>query len=95
LSHDLQANCAISFCFHLYLMLHACAARFDVTKNFKKFLIFLDELNNNQDKSVKFASNIFSHIVSKVQSNYSRMVPYANRVTNIEGNHEHLGLVWI
>ena len=36
-SRDLQANCAISFCFHLYLMLYACAVRFDVTGNLKKF----------------------------------------------------------
>ena len=39
-SHNLQANCAISFCFHLYLMLHACVARFDMTGNLKKFFIF-------------------------------------------------------
>ena len=39
-SRDLQANCAISFCFYLYLMLYACAARFDVTENFEKFLVF-------------------------------------------------------
>ena len=30
-------NCANSFCFHVYLMLHACAARFDVTENLEKF----------------------------------------------------------
>ena len=30
------ANCVISFCFHMYLMLHACAAKFDVReKNLK------------------------------------------------------------
>jgi len=39
-SHDLQTNYIISFCFHLYLMLHACAARFDVTGNLEKFLVF-------------------------------------------------------
>ena len=39
-SRDLQANCVISFCFRLYLMLHACAARFDVTKNLENFLVF-------------------------------------------------------
>jgi hypothetical protein len=31
LSRDLQLNCVISFLFHLHLVLHACAARFDVT----------------------------------------------------------------
>jgi hypothetical protein len=31
LSHDLQLNCVISFFFRLHLVLHACAARFDVT----------------------------------------------------------------
>jgi hypothetical protein len=31
LSRDLQLNCVISFFFHLHLVLHACAARFDVT----------------------------------------------------------------
>jgi len=40
LSRDLQVNCAISFYFYLYLILHACAARFDVTENLKKFLVF-------------------------------------------------------
>ena len=33
-SRDFQLNCVISFCFCLYLMLHTCAARFDVTRNF-------------------------------------------------------------
>ena len=40
LSRDLQANCAISFYFHLYLMFHTCAARFDVMVNLEKFLVF-------------------------------------------------------
>jgi hypothetical protein len=31
LSRDLQLNCVISFFFRLYLILHACAAGFDVT----------------------------------------------------------------
>ena len=30
-------NCANSFCFHVYLMLHTCAVRFDVTENLEKF----------------------------------------------------------
>ena len=30
-------NCANSFCFYVYLILHACAARFDVTGNLEKF----------------------------------------------------------
>ena len=40
-----KSNYTISFCFHLYLMLHACVVRFDVTKNLEKFLVFLWELN--------------------------------------------------
>ena len=40
LSHDLQLNYIISFYFHLYLTIHACAARFDVTRNLKNFLVF-------------------------------------------------------
>ena len=36
-SRDLQVNCAISYLFYLYLMFHACAARFDLAKNFVKF----------------------------------------------------------
>jgi hypothetical protein len=32
-SRDLQVNCAISFYFRQYLVLHICAARFDVTEN--------------------------------------------------------------
>jgi len=39
-SRDLQTNCIINFYFYLYLMLHACAPRFDVTSNLKKFLVF-------------------------------------------------------
>jgi len=39
-SRDLQANCVISFCFRLYLMLHARVARFDVTGNLENFLDF-------------------------------------------------------
>jgi len=37
---DLQVNCAISFYFRLYLMLHACVERFDVTGNLENFLVF-------------------------------------------------------
>jgi len=40
LSRDLQANCAISFYFRLYLMLHACTLKFDMTRNLEKFLVF-------------------------------------------------------
>ena len=40
LSRDLQVNYAISFYFHLYLVLHACAVRFNVMKNLEKFLVF-------------------------------------------------------
>ena len=36
-SRQLQANCAISYSFYLHLMLHACAARFDVTRNLENF----------------------------------------------------------
>jgi len=39
-SYDLQTNCVISFCFHLYLMLYACTVKFDVTRNLEKFLVF-------------------------------------------------------
>ena len=38
-SRQLRVNCAISYSFYLYLMLHACAARFDVTGNLEKFWI--------------------------------------------------------
>ena len=37
---DLQTNRVISFCFRLYLMLHACTARFDVIENLENFLVF-------------------------------------------------------
>ena len=40
MSRDLQANCVISFYFCLYLVLHTCAARFDVTENLEIFLDF-------------------------------------------------------
>jgi len=39
-SRDLQINCAISYLLYLYLMFHACAARFDVMENFVKFWVF-------------------------------------------------------
>ena len=38
-SRQLRANCAINYSFYLHLMLYACAARFDVTENLKKFWI--------------------------------------------------------
>ena len=38
-SRQLRANCAISYPFYLHLMLHACAARFDVTGNLENFWI--------------------------------------------------------
>jgi len=36
----LQINCAINFYFRLYLILYACAAKFDTTKNLKNLLVF-------------------------------------------------------
>ena len=45
LFRNLQINCVISFCFWLYLILYACATRFDVTGNLEKFFIFWGELN--------------------------------------------------
>ena len=38
-SRQLRINCAISYSFYLHLMLHTCAARFDVTENLEKFWI--------------------------------------------------------
>ena len=38
-SRQLRANCAISYSFYLHLMLHAYAARFDMTKNLEKIWI--------------------------------------------------------
>jgi len=38
-SCQLRANCAISYSFYLHLMLHARAARFDVTGNLEKIWI--------------------------------------------------------
>ena len=38
-SHDFSVNCVISFFFRLYLVLHVCAARFDVTGNLEKFWV--------------------------------------------------------
>ena len=39
-SRDLQVNCAISFYFRLYLIFHASAERFDVTRNLENILVF-------------------------------------------------------
>jgi hypothetical protein len=33
-------NCIISFYFDLYLVLYACTVKFDMMKNFEKFLVF-------------------------------------------------------
>ena len=38
-SRQLQTNCAINYSFYLHLMLHVCAARFDVTGNLEIFWI--------------------------------------------------------
>ena len=38
-SRQLQVNCVISYSFYLHLMLHAYAARFDVTRNLENFWI--------------------------------------------------------
>ena len=38
-SRQLRANCVISYSFYLHLMLHTCAARFDVMGNLKIFWI--------------------------------------------------------
>ena len=38
-SRQLRTNCVISYSFYLHLMLHVCAARFDVTRNLEFFLI--------------------------------------------------------
>jgi len=40
LSHKLQTNCVTSYCFYLYLILHARATRFDMIRNLQKFLDF-------------------------------------------------------
>ena len=37
-SRDFSANCVISF-FYLYLVLHTCIVRFDVTGNLEKFCV--------------------------------------------------------
>jgi len=38
-SRQLQVNCVISYSFYLHLMLHTCAAGFDVTENLENFWI--------------------------------------------------------
>jgi len=45
LSRDLQLNCVISFFFGLHLVLHAYAARFDVTDTVALFVFTFCELN--------------------------------------------------
>jgi hypothetical protein len=48
LSRDLQMNCAISFCFYVYLMHYTCAVRFDVMENLKKNLETKQGLSNSR-----------------------------------------------
>jgi hypothetical protein len=45
LSHDLQLNCVISFFFYLHLVLHICAARFDVIGTVALFGFTFYEIN--------------------------------------------------
>jgi len=67
-SRDLQTNCVISFCFYLYLIFYVCAAKFDVTRNFEKFLVFLSELNKGtyarevENQGVRSANSSIVHI---------------------------------
>jgi len=51
-SHDLQENCVISFIFCLYLVLHACVARFDVMRNLEFFFWFLEWTKGNKVKKL-------------------------------------------
>ena len=39
-SRGFRLNCVISFIFYLYLMLHACVQKFDVTEIMKKIAKF-------------------------------------------------------
>ena len=49
-SRQLRANCAISYSFYLHLMLHTCAARFDVTGDLKKFWILVGSKQGMSNK---------------------------------------------
>ena len=60
-SRQLRVNYAISYSFYLHLMLHTCAARFDVTKNLKKFWI-LDEIPYTRPWITEMASH---HVLQK------------------------------
>jgi hypothetical protein len=56
LSRDLQLNCVISFFFRLHLVLHICAARFDVTGTVALFgFAFLDGNPTKQAVCVGFS----------------------------------------
>jgi hypothetical protein len=46
LSRDLQLNCVINFFFRLHLVLHTCAARFDVADTVALFEFNFRELNS-------------------------------------------------
>jgi hypothetical protein len=52
LSRDLQLNCVISFFFRLHLVLHACAARFDVTDTVNFFGLH-GQLNSQEYNTIR------------------------------------------
>ena len=41
-SREFRLNYVINFIFYLYLMLHVCVQRFDVTRNFENFCKILE-----------------------------------------------------
>jgi hypothetical protein len=41
-SREFHLNCVINFIFYLYLMLHACVQKFDVTENLEKLCKILE-----------------------------------------------------
>ena len=68
-SRQLRTNCAINYSFYLHLMLHAYAARFDVTKNLKNFWIL----------GSKQALTLHSY-ADKVHASHLMILPHQTRV---------------
>ena len=64
-SRDLQVNYIISFYFHIYLVLHAYAAKFNMMKNFEKFLVFLGELSMLRCQQAKMSTAAFDFAFSR------------------------------
>jgi hypothetical protein len=80
LSRPFRLNCVISFIFYLYLMLHACVQRFDVTENLKilaKFLASKRAWIENTRSGVETCSIVDVHAGMHAPAGGCRAISYS------------------